>query len=134
MTKEQLRNFFALQKEIRELEEELFELSCRAQKMTSVITDEPRGGNDSADRMADTVAKIVDVRDSVNDLVQKANAEREQIERELRTLPPGHRCLVRLRYVRGMTWEKIAVHMNYSWRQVHRIHGEALKMLAGEQE
>ena len=27
----------------------------------------------------------------------------------------------------GETWEKIAVDMNYSWRQVVRLHGKALR-------
>ena len=130
MTKEQLRNFFALQKEICELEEELFELSCRAQKMTSVITDEPRGGNESIDRMADTVALIADTSTRVNTLVQESNREREEIEKSICSLPPQYRTLLRMRYIRGLTWEKIAVEMSYSWQHVHKIHGDALRMLA----
>lgn len=30
------------------------------------------------------------------------------------------------RYIRLMKWESIAVKMNYSWKQVHRIHSSAL--------
>lgn len=31
------------------------------------------------------------------------------------------------RYIRLMKWESIAVKMNCSWKQVHRIHSRALK-------
>ena len=36
------------------------------------------------------------------------------------------RRLLVLRYLNGHTWEEIAVRMNYSWRQVHRLHGRAI--------
>lgn len=37
------------------------------------------------------------------------------------------RTLLRYRYICGYTWEKIAVELGYSWRQVHYIHGKALQ-------
>ena len=30
-------------------------------------------------------------------------------------------------YIKGMTWEQIAVEMNYSYRNTTRLHGYALK-------
>ena len=33
------------------------------------------------------------------------------------------------RYVLGQSWEKIADDMNYGIRNVHRLHGEALREL-----
>jgi len=41
------------------------------------------------------------------------------------------RRLLVLRYLNGKSWESIAVEMNYSWRQIHRLHGRAL-MAIGE--
>ena len=38
-----------------------------------------------------------------------------------------HHLIKRLRYLRGYTWEQICVKMEYSWKQIHRIHGKALK-------
>ena len=32
-----------------------------------------------------------------------------------------------MRYVLGKPWEKIAEDMNYGIRNVHRLHGEALR-------
>ena len=37
-----------------------------------------------------------------------------------------HREILRLRYIRGMTFESIAVEMGYSWRHVCTLHGRAL--------
>ena len=33
------------------------------------------------------------------------------------------------RYVEGMTWEKVALTMNYSIKHVHRLHNKALEQL-----
>lgn len=37
------------------------------------------------------------------------------------------RLLLTYRYIRLMTWERIAVKMGYSWRQIIRLHGRALE-------
>ena len=40
--------------------------------------------------------------------------------------------LLRLRYIDGMTWEQIAVKMNYDYRWTLRLHGRALTRLTIE--
>ena len=37
--------------------------------------------------------------------------------------------LLRLRYIDGMTWERVAVEMHYSYMQVCRMHGKALDVI-----
>ena len=37
------------------------------------------------------------------------------------------RTLLTKRYLNFEKWEKIAVDLNYSWRQVMRLHGQALR-------
>lgn len=39
----------------------------------------------------------------------------------------NQRRVLKYRYINGMTFEQIAVKMYYSWRQLHRIHGQALQ-------
>lgn len=38
----------------------------------------------------------------------------------------NQRELLMYRYIKGMSWEDIAVKLNYTWRHVHRIHSQAL--------
>lgn len=37
------------------------------------------------------------------------------------------RALLTERYINGKKWEQIAVDLNYSWRQIIRLHGRALQ-------
>ena len=41
----------------------------------------------------------------------------------------AQRRVLEYRYINGMTFEKIAVKTDYSWRQVCRIHGKALQKI-----
>lgn len=38
----------------------------------------------------------------------------------------NQRALLICRYIKGMSWEDIAVSLGYTWRHVHRIHSQAL--------
>jgi DNA-directed RNA polymerase specialized sigma subunit len=37
------------------------------------------------------------------------------------------RALLTERYINGKKWEQIAIDLNYSWRQIIRLHGRALQ-------
>jgi RNA polymerase sigma factor (sigma-70 family) len=52
-----------------------------------------------------------------------------EIEDAIEVLEPRERTLIRLHYAQGLTWEEVCVAMNYSWRQIHRIHAKALALL-----
>ena len=51
----------------------------------------------------------------------------QKIERQIRQMEnEDEQEVLRLRYILGMKWEEVAVKMDYSWRQIHRIHSSAL--------
>jgi RNA polymerase sigma factor (sigma-70 family) len=131
VTKEKLRSYRAIRKErdllnekIKELEVELYD--PRAQRIDGM----PRSGsnNDSTRREAQ-----IDRKDELLALYREKERELTrailEIEEIIDLLQPRERTLLRLYYIDGLTWEQVACEMNYSWRQVHRIHGEALTKL-----
>lgn len=51
----------------------------------------------------------------------------QKIERQIRQMEnEDEQEVLRLRYIKGLKWEEVAVKMDYSWRQIHRIHSSAL--------
>ena len=50
----------------------------------------------------------------------------QRIERQIRQME-DEREVLRLRYIKGLKWEEVALKMNYSWKWVHKIHGRALQ-------
>lgn len=130
MTKKELQEYYWLQKNIQRLEDKLLELETQAAKMTSVISDEPRSG-ETKDKLSGIVAKIVDYQSMINQQLQQAYTVLEEIEKAIEKLPERERYLIRSRYIDGKDWIEICVDMHYSWKWVHKIHSEALKILAG---
>lgn len=128
MTKKQLQEYYWLQKNIKKLEEKLLELETESKRITVRYTIGSK--SQSSDKLGEIVAKIVDVQEKINDLTVKAYEQAMAIEKAILALPSRERYLMRLRYIECMSWTEIMEEMNYSWRQIHRIHAEALKSLA----
>ena len=66
------------------------------------------------------------------DLLKEERLEKvrcyQKIERQISQMEnEDEQEVLRLRYILGMKWEEVAVKMDYSWRQIHRIHSSALK-------
>jgi len=132
MTKKQLQEHYWLRQNIKKLEEKLLELETEAKRMTAVYNNiNPSKRNTSKDRLSEIVAKIVDTQNEINELTVQAYEKMLEIEKAILKLPNRERYLIRLRYIECMSWYEIMEEMNYSWRQVHRIHADALKTLAG---
>jgi RNA polymerase sigma factor (sigma-70 family) len=132
MTKEKLRQYKHLEKEILLLEEEIEKLQ------TSLLAPPKPDGlpksNYAVDRTANIIAKIVDLKTKLNESLEQLIFIRCEIEDAITKLPADQRLLMRLRYIDGEKWEAIAVEMNYSWKQVHRIHSRALQGIAKEKD
>ena len=54
-----------------------------------------------------------------------------QMDRLLHMLEPEERMIFTARYLRGISWELMEYHANYSRRQAIRIHNQALERLVG---
>lgn len=130
MTKKDLRELFWMKKNIGRMEEELVELESKASKISTELIKVQKGARPTNDKLGDIVSEIVDLKNEINEQLKKYYERVKYIERAIEALPPREALLIRLRYLEQMSWEEICVEMNYSWRQIHYIHSEALKMLA----
>lgn len=86
-----------------------------------------KGGTDE-DKLQNAVCDIVELEDKIkaeiDEYVRIENEIREVINRQDDV---DERLLLRLRYIEFNTFEQIAIKMNYSLRQIWRIHKKALK-------
>lgn len=130
MTKEGLKEYILIKKEIAQLEEQIMKLNEQKTSIKSqVITDMPVGSGEGRE--------ILDILVSIEEAIDKLNKNRVklvstlmEIENLIEGLDATERVLMRYRYINDLKWEQIALNMNYSWRQVHRIHNEILKKIA----
>lgn len=124
--KEYLKSYMPKQRAAKRIEEEIEEL--RLDKMLPSMTydDMPHGSNmsDLSDymvRLDELISKLIKARHERIDAYSKIFADIEKMEDE------KEKDLLTYRYLRGYSWEKVCIVMNYSWKQIHRIHASALK-------
>lgn len=136
MTKNELQRYGAICEERKWVDAELEEIRALLYGTQGPqLTNLPRS---SARRRSVIESKVAAHEEELKELeayYQELGADllRQQlaIERAIEGLEPTARLLMRLRYIEGLHWEPICVTMNYSWRQVHRLHSTALRELGG---
>lgn len=102
----------------------------RIRELAQSISPSSSGGNRSgkiSDKIGSAVAKLVDAENELNQGIVKLLDLKKEIERVISQVDdPILEQLLTLRYINGMTWEKIAVEMHYSYMHTCRLHGKAL--------
>lgn len=117
-----------MERQSQRLLEELEQWKSRAAKVTRAFSGAPGGGG--SDPLPECVGKIMELEEALNRQIDQMVERRQAIERAIDSLPLADSAQVlRYRYIDGMTWEKIAVEMNYTYRWVLRLHNRALTAL-----
>ena len=76
---------------------------------------------DACEEAEKELSRLANLRHDIRQLIDKVNDTRM------------HSILWR-RYISGFSWEQVAVSMNYTYRRVTQLHGEALKEICSIQE
>lgn len=130
MTKAQLRAYKELRRERDKLAQMIADLEATIYGPKAVKYDAvPRGGSGPSDPVAELAGRHLALCEQYTEAVTRLSAQMAEIEAAIEPLEPTERTIIRLHYFQGLTWEQVAVEMNYTWRHVHRLHGKALEKL-----
>ena len=127
--KQRLQQYIQLQRETDRLYDEINRLQSQAEKVTAVLSAEPKGSS-GKDRMA--VVDDIEKKRQLEEKVREAFAARSAIVQAIDAVKsPLHRRVLEWRYLNGATWEQIAANERISYHHlVARVHSTALSMLA----
>ena len=107
--------------------EQIAELRSRLTSVSCATDNERVQTSLKGDKFIDTFARIEELEKLVNNdidvLVEYKKQAREMIEKLESDV---EKIVLYKRYFECKSFEQIAVECNYSWRHVHRIHGNAL--------
>ena len=99
-----------------------------ATKCTSTISDMPHSPNKGNSTMADAVCKIIDLQEEINKDIDRLVDLKREIMGVIKAVPNvEYQTILEKRYLCFISWEQIAVDMNYSMQHIHRMHSSALK-------
>lgn len=100
----------------------------RADKMFPSVCNDgmPRGSSQT---------DLSDYAANIDEAIEELKEERLEKIKIYREIAMRIRCMkdedeqevLRMRYIKGMKWEEVAIKMNYSYRGVLKIHGKALE-------
>nr|DAZ81212.1 MAG TPA: Protein of unknown function (DUF722) [Caudoviricetes sp.] len=106
--------------------EQVGELRRKAQTVSSGSSD---GAHSSTprDRIGEITARIVDLEREINEDIDRSIDLQREIRAAISAVSDERlRHLLELKYINCLTLEEIAVRMDYSYKQVCRLHGQAL--------
>ena len=122
-----LKRYIILDREISRKVEEVLRLRANLEKVTSVLTPEPKGGGSIYPKQEDYITRIVDLEADINqDIDQLLNIRKEIVTTIEAVEDDRERLLLQYRYLDGYTFEWIAGDMELSWRWIHILHSKAL--------
>lgn len=131
LTKYDLRRYKHIKAEVEQLLNQIQEL-----ELTMIvpgcqqITGMPVYHSFDRDKIGNVIAKAQKLRELYVDKTDKLLDLQVEIEFALDKLDHDEQRLIRLYYFNDYTWEEVAVHMDYTWRHVHRLHKKILEKMA----
>lgn len=126
---EYLSRYRKLGRRIEQLSTERAMWLSRACKTTQTISDMPKAKN-GAQGDSGEVAQYIEIGEEITRELRNLHRLRREIRAVITTLEDDIlQTLMLYRYIDGMTFEEIAVKMNYSYVHVCRLHGQALSKI-----
>ena len=108
MTKKELSQLYYLKKEIKEQQRRLAELEAVAINCSTEITGLPTGKGIS-DKIGNYAAQIADLKALLDLNLKKCFYELNRIDRFIQSVEDSQiRIILTLRYIQGLSWQKIA--------------------------
>lgn len=138
MTATEIKNFF---RQIRKEQNEIAHLAMLIQQEETmllpkaIVYDKDKVQVSPEDKFSDICARISDMQEELGESIVKLKVKQMTAERMIRKLSdPDEREVMRWYYMtlydnRPLTWQDVAIRMNYYRRHVIRIHGNALAHL-----
>ena len=139
MTVNEIKDFF---RKIRKEQNEIAHLSAMIKNEElallpkSIVYDKDKVQVSPEDRFSEVCAKISDMQEELGMSIMRLKEKQIRAELMIRNLEdPDEREVLRWYYLtlyenRPLTWQQVAIRMNYYRRHVIRIHGNALQHLA----
>ena len=126
--KEYLGQLLRYEKMINNKLSELYQLKAMSSSISVAMDSERVQTSVRNDKIPNAIVRIEEKQAEINSIVEDYVNAKDKIIRDIEKLTDSNQYDVLFkRYVEHKTFEVIATDLNYSWRQIIRIHGEALR-------
>ena len=127
LKKEYLKSYGDAVRAEKAIEDEIQQLRLDRMFPSVVIDDMPHGSGGCSD-LSGYAAKVDELLEELRQSMEERIELRREIVRKIEAVPiETEKLVLRLRYIQGEPFEKIAVDLSYTYRHVTRLHGQALR-------
>ena len=127
-TKDYLSQAYRIDQRINSKLAQVMSLRDLLGKATGTLSGAPKAATPNPHSMEDTIAKMVDLENEINeDIDALVDLKAEIMRRIKRVENTEYQTILELRYLCFKRWEEIAVDMGYSLRRLYELHDCALE-------
>jgi len=130
-TKDYLSQAYRIDQRINSKLAQVMSLRDLLGKATGTLSGSPKAATPNPHSMEDTIAKMVDLENEINeDIDVLVDLKAEIMRRIKRVENTEYQTILELRYLCFKRWEEIAVEMGYSLRRLYELHDCALEEIS----
>ena len=126
MNREDLRSYKYTQEWIKGRIEYIESYKSTVNRLTSTLSDMPKGSRQVQDAEAEKTSKLMDMVDELMKKVLKENEKQMKILERLDKVEQPYKTILDKVYIQGKTLVTVASEMNYSYNRIKHLHGAAL--------
>ena len=129
-TKDYLSQAYRIDQRINSKLAQVMSLRDLLGKATGTLSGAPKAATPNPHSMEDTIAKMVDLENEINEDIDALVDLKAEIMRRIKHVEnTEHQTILELRYLCFKRWEVIAVELGYDLRYLYKLHDQALETL-----
>ena len=126
-TKDYLSQAYRIDQRINSKLAQVMSLRDLLGKATGTLSGAPKAATPNPHSMEDTIAKMVDLENEINEDIDALVDLKAEIMRRIKHVEnTEYQTILELRYLCFKRWEEIAVEMNFSLQHLYRLHEKAV--------
>lgn len=119
------------ERELRQLEREYAQARADILNLKGIAYDKDKVAGGKIGDLSDAVAALDGYAQRLNAKWDALVTLREEARTLIERITDGrYRQVLITRYLEGLSWEQVAVNMDYDYYHVHKLHGRALKIFS----
>ena len=126
-TKDYLNQISRLNRMINNKLTEITQLRELSYSISAIGSEEKVMSSSDPDKIGSTYAKIDEMEHNLDNMIDEYIEKKDLIIGQIDSMENEDYNILFSRYIEKKTFEVIATEMKYSWRQIIRLHGKALK-------
>ncbi len=129
--KEYLSQAYRIDQRINSKLEQVMSLRALLGKATGTLTGAPKAATPNPHSMEDTICKMVDMENEINDDIDTLVDLKAEIMRRIKRMEnTEYQTILELRYLCLKSWEDISAEIGYSLRRLYELHNLALEQFS----